>query len=99
MSTSNDGYYIDADSALNTAHKMKGLIDDYNQKIHEIETLIKEIATSSAWQDAEIKTAFINTVNSYHQTFKDTAENMARLYNNYLNNKLNSELKHESDYS
>lgn len=61
-------------------------INSYNGKITELTTAINEINSSSAWIDADVKSAFIQTSNSYITLFNQI-KSALETYVNYLEGK------------
>ena len=61
---------------MDTASSLKNVVSNYNQKLAELNNLIKEIESSSAWYDQDLKTAFISTANSYCEVYKQATKNM-----------------------
>lgn len=53
------------DEMLRSANKLTSLLEEYNDKLQEIQNLINDINTSSAWKNVKIKAAFNKTCNSY----------------------------------
>lgn len=71
-----DSYYHDADGIASVVNALKSDIDSYKGKISEIDTLINEINGSSAWKDAQVKTSFIETCQSYMTIYKELTTSM-----------------------
>lgn len=61
-------------------------INNYNGKITELTTAINEINSSSAWIDTDVKSAFIQTCNSYITLFNQI-KSALDAYVNYLEGK------------
>lgn len=53
------------DEMTKSATRLENLIDEYNNKLNEIQNLINTIHTSSAWKDTAMKEAFNKTCNGY----------------------------------
>ncbi len=48
-----------------SATRLTNLIDNYNSKLEEIQSLIDNIYSSPSWKDTAMKEAFNNTCNGY----------------------------------
>lgn len=53
------------DEMLRSADRLTNLLEEYNDKLQEMQNLINSINTSPAWKDVKIKAAFNKTCNNY----------------------------------
>lgn len=81
-----------------TISSLKEIIDDYKDKIIELTNLVNEIAGSSSWKDAQVKTSFISTAESYIRMYQNVLSNMEK-YVNYLTKKSESANALEDAYA
>ncbi len=58
-------YKHNPEQMASSAIKLDNLIENYNNKLHEIQNLIDNINNSSSWKDTVIKNAFNNVCNGY----------------------------------
>lgn len=77
---------------------LKTILEDYKDRIVELETLVNEINGSTDWKDASVKTSFINTCNSYITIYKNLATIMEK-YISYLTGKSDTATALERAYS
>ena len=73
-------------------------INDYKDKISELIRLVDKINQSSSWKDEQVKTAFINTCNSYITVYKEISSSMEEFVK-YLNGESNRFASFESAYT
>ena len=81
-----------------TISSLKEIIYDYKDKIGELTNLVNEIASSSSWKDAQVKTSFISTAESYIRMYQNVLSNMEK-YVNYLTKKSESANALEDAYA
>lgn len=60
-----------------SASRLTDLIDEYNNKLREIETLINNIYNSPAWKDSVLKNAYNNTCNGYMKIHNNRSLNFS----------------------
>ena len=73
------------DGIYNSITELRKLAIKYDAQIELLNTLMKEITMSPDWEDLEVKTAFLNTLNSYMMVYNTLLAQM-----NHLVGKLNS---------
>lgn len=78
--------------------KLNSNINDYKNKVSELIRLIEKINNSSSWKDEQVKTAFINTCNSYITEYKTISSSMEEFVK-YLNGESNKFSSFESAYT
>ncbi len=61
-------------------------LDDYNNRITELVTLVNTMSESSSWKDNVVKSAYIKTCNDYIQEYQKFA-NILSGFINYLTRK------------
>lgn len=93
-----DAYKYEPEGVANVATGINRLIHEYNDKIIELSNLVSEINTSSSWFDIDIKSAYINTCESYLTIYKKLITSMEK-YLNYLNGKANSTDEMDNAYT
>lgn len=93
-----DTYIHRPEGVATSVSKMRTLISDYKDKIIELTSLVNTINGSTAWKDLVVKTEFIETCNSYIETYKNLASSMEK-YVNYLSSKSSSGEELERAYS
>ena len=84
-----DSYKHIPEGVSSTISSLKDVIDEYKDTVSELQSLVTEIAGSGAWKDAQVKTSFIDTANSYIAMYQNVAENMEK-YVSYLTKKSES---------
>lgn len=84
-----DAYKYDPEGVLVVVTSLKGQIDDYSNKINELNSLVRQIEDSSSWKDINVKSAFISTCNSYIALYNKLVSAMTK-YVNYLEGKAGS---------
>lgn len=94
----NDRYKHDADGVSAIISSLKDTIEQYKDEISKLSNLVNEINGSSSWKDAQVKTSFIATCNSYINVYKQLSMNMER-YVNYLSGKSSSAQALEQAFS
>lgn len=93
-----DRYMHDYDNVSSIVNSLKKTSASYEAKITEFKTLISNISSSSAWIDAELKTAFVDCCNNYMTLYDRICRNM-NSYINYLEKKSEAALELETAYS
>lgn len=88
-----DNYKHVPEGMANSARNIEKLIDDYNQKLQEMQNEIDMIDSSPAWQDAALKSAFNKTCNGYMQIHNNRA-----LKFSFNNNKLKERAKSAEEF-
>lgn len=58
-------YKHNPDEMLLSANRLTNLLEEYNEKLQEIQNLINSINASSEWKSIKIKSAFNKTCNNY----------------------------------
>jgi len=81
-----DSYKHDSGGVTSVISSLNSSIESYRTEIENLTTLVQEISTSSAWKDADIKTSFIATCNSYISVFSGLL-NAMESYTKYLSAK------------
>ena len=79
-------------------NEVKEYLQDYNDHIAALETLLNTISSSSAWQDETVKTSFVNTVNSYINGYKAFSSGIEG-YVECLKLKSDNIVEHETNFS
>ena len=79
------GEFLFDEGIYNSISNLKKLADKYSNQIELLNTLLKEITMSSDWEDLSVKTAFLNTLNSYMTVYNTLLAQM-----NYLVGRLSS---------
>ena len=79
------GEFLFDEGIYNSISSLKKLADKYSNQIELLNTLLKEITMSSDWEDLSVKTAFLNTLNSYMTVYNTLLAQM-----NYLVGRLNT---------
>ena len=72
--------------------------EEFKSAIDQLTQTVKEIESSTSWQDPKVKTAYINTINTYI-SYYDAIYLKLTGYTNYLNQKAKSISQFESNYS
>lgn len=93
-----DNFRFSEDDVLTVHNSLVTKNEEFKALIDKLTNLIKEIESSNSWQDAEVKTAFINSINTY-VSFYNSAYTKLTSYADYLNKKTNSISQFESNYS
>ena len=93
-----DRYMHDYDNVSSIVNSLKKTAASYEAKITEFKTLISNISSSSAWIDAELKTAFVDCCNNYMTLYDRICSNM-NSYITYLEKKSEAALELETAYS
>lgn len=81
-----DVYKHDHDGVCSVVSSMKQLNNDYNSKITELNSLVSTINSSNQWIDINVKTAFIDSCNSYLKIYNDLKKALD-IYTKYLEEK------------
>ncbi len=84
-----DAYKYDPEGVASTVTLLRGQINDYSDKINELNSLIQEIGASASWKDVDVKGAFISTCESYLALYTKLISAMTK-YVNYLEGKAGS---------
>lgn len=79
-------------------NEIKEYLQDYNDHINALETLLNTISSSTAWQDEDVKTSFINTVTSYISGYMAFSAGIEG-YIECLKLKSDNIVEHETNYS
>ena len=79
------GEFLFDEGIYNSISTLKKLADRYNSQIELLNALLKEITMSPDWEDLAVKTAFLNTLNSYMMVYNTLLAQM-----NHLVGKLNT---------
>lgn len=90
--------YCNSDEIETIISSLKDEVVSYDNSITKLENLVNSISSSSSWKDEDVKTSFINTCNSYIESYKFYKEGI----NNYiscLEKKINNIKNIENDYS
>lgn len=77
--------------------KLKTCVEEYKNKINELNSLISSIEGSSSWKDEQVKSEFISTCNSYIAIFRAMSLKMEN-FASYLNVKNNNGMSLDSAY-
>ena len=83
-----DIYRYDQEGVTSVLIALKNINDKYKEQIDKLNNLIISIDSSSAWKDLKVKTAFINTCNSYIKIYNDLSSKMD-IHIEYLQKKAN----------
>lgn len=83
-----DIYRYDQDGVASVLISLKNINDRYKEQIVKLNNLIISIENSSAWKNLKVKTAFINTCNSYIKIYNDLSSKMD-IHIEYLKTKAN----------
>lgn len=81
-----DRYKHDPTGVSNIITSLKTDRDEYSKEIENIKNTIKEIESSTAWKQPNVKAEFINTCNSYLQKYENISTMMGS-YIDYLTTK------------
>lgn len=84
-----DAYKYDPEGVASVVTTLRGQINNYSDKINELNSLIQEIGASSSWKDLDVKGAFISTCESYVGIYTKLISAMIK-YVNYLEGKAGS---------
>ena len=84
----NDKYKHIPSNVTTLIGNLKLYIKEYNEKITTLTNKITEIETSTAWIDADVKTAFISTCRSYINIYRKIEDTLKK-YVSYLEQKTN----------
>lgn len=84
-----DAYKYDPEGVASVVTTLRGQINNYSDKINELNSLIQEIGASSSWKDLDVKGAFISTCESYVGIYNKLISAMIK-YVNYLEGKAGS---------
>ena len=93
-----DNYHHDGDGISSTIDQLVTDLQDYNDNIVKLVTMINTINESSSWKDDLVKTEFITTAERYIDMYKRYANTLASFIT-YLINKNNEASALESAYS
>ena len=72
--------------------------NEYQEVVNQLTNLVKEIDSSSSWTDADVKSAFISSINSYVNYFNSSHAKMVG-YTEYLKQKTDATSQFEENYS
>ena len=78
--------------------EVKEYLEDYNNHVTALESLLNSISSSTAWQDETVKSSFVNTVTSYISGFKAFSSGISG-YVDCLKLKSDNIVEHETNYS
>lgn len=93
-----DVYKHDPQGVATIIATLKETRSNYEDKITSLTNLSNEIASSNAWRDLTVKTAFNETCNSYLQIYRTVANAMDK-YERYLEEKSNAAAQLEQNYT
>ena len=93
-----DNYKHIPEGVSSVINNLKTILDDYKDRIVELETLVNEINGSTDWKDISVKTSFINTCVSYITIYKNLSVVMEN-YISYLTGKSDTATALERAYS
>lgn len=65
-----DKYKYNPAGVSETSAKIKKLVNEYNDKIVQLASLNKEISSSPAWYDLDIKGDYMQTCEAYSNIYK-----------------------------
>ena len=93
-----DNFKFSQDTVLSIHSNMVTTTDKFKETIERFKVLVDEIGSSSSWKDAEVKTSFINSINSYVTYFNSSCEQLTG-YADYLKQKADATSEFEENYS
>lgn len=93
-----DNFKFSQDTVLSVHSNMVTTTDKFKETIDKFKVLVDEIGSSASWKDAEVKTSFINSINSYVTYFNSSHEQLTS-YADYLNKKATATSEFEENYS
>lgn len=93
-----ESFLHDESGVTSFVSEVREYLQDYNEHIIALETLLNTISSSSAWQDENVKTSFVNTLTSYITGFKAFATGIEG-YAECLKLKSENIVEHESNFS
>lgn len=93
-----DTFLHDEDGLGTIISDIKSSLSSYREKIERLESLISAMNSSSSWIDAQVKTSFINTANSYITLYNNFCCGLESLIT-CLSKKSGNIVEHESNYS
>ncbi len=91
-------YKHNPEGMLSSANRLTNLLEEYNDKLKEMQNLINTINASPSWKNVKIKAAFNNTCNSYMKINNNRAINLA-LSIMMLKEKAKCAEEHEAAYA
>ncbi len=77
---------------------VEGYLEEYTTSVDALEQLLKVIESSEAWEDAAVKTSFVNTLSSYIVGYKSFAAGIGN-YVECLKLKSDNLVEHEDRFS
>lgn len=93
-----DNFKFSQDAVLSVHSDMVTKTGEFKAAIDKFKVLVDEIGSSASWKDAEVKTSFINSINSYVTYFNSSYEQLTG-YADYLNKKADATSEFEENYS
>lgn len=93
-----ESFLHDESGVTSFVNEVREYLQDYNEHVIALETLLNTISSSSAWQDETVKTSFVNTLTSYITGFKAFATGIEG-YAECLKLKSENIVEHESNFS
>ncbi len=93
-----DNFLHDESGVSSFITEIKEYVQDYNDHVVALESLLNTISSSSAWKDETVKTSFVNTVTSYITGYKAFAAGIEG-YVECLKLKSENLVEHESNFS
>ena len=74
----NDLFTADTDVQGDIEKQLRTLIGNYEAKIIELKNVYRDISTSDAWVDTNIKSYFLSTMNNYILSFENLKSEMEK---------------------
>ena len=93
-----ENFLHDETGVTSFINEIKEYLQDYNDHIRALETLLNTISSSTAWKDEDVKASFVNVVSSYlagYMAFSAGIEG----YVECLKLKSDNIVEHETNYS
>ena len=82
----NDLFMADTNVQSSIEKELRGLIQNYEGKIIELNNIYKDISTSDSWVDTNIKSNFLSTLNNYILSFENLRDEMEKQVNELSKN-------------
>ena len=94
----NDKFKFSEADVMTIHNNLNTKNEEFKQAIDNLTATVKEIESSTSWKDPQVKTAYINTINTY-LTYYDAVYTKLTGYTNYLSQKAKQISQFESNYS
>ncbi len=74
----NDLFTADTEVQSSIEKQLRTLIQNYDAKIIELKNTYRDISSSDAWVDTNIKSNFLSTMNNYILSFENLRDEMEK---------------------